>query len=151
MFVSDKCSLAGFKEVIPTRLLVECEIDEKDLGMLVSGVAEVDVTDWRANTTQPIGNPTVDWFWEVLDEFGTEQRARTLQFATGLSRLPPEGFRGLSPRFEVMVDASASKQRLPTAHTCFNRLDLPPYESHETVAEKLTLATQEGCGNFAFR
>ena len=29
------------------------------------------------------------------------------------------------------------------AHTCFNRLDLPPYESAEVLYEKLLLAVEE--------
>lgn len=29
------------------------------------------------------------------------------------------------------------------AHTCFNRLDLPPYESKELLFEKLLLAVEE--------
>lgn len=29
------------------------------------------------------------------------------------------------------------------AHTCFNRLDLPPYESAELLYEKLLLAVEE--------
>jgi hypothetical protein len=38
---------------------------------------------------------------------------------------------------------------LPRSHTCFNRLDLPPYRSYEQLAEKLTAAIEmtEGFGN----
>lgn len=32
---------------------------------------------------------------------------------------------------------------LPRSHTCFNRLDLPPYKSSEQLAEKLTMAIEE--------
>ena len=32
---------------------------------------------------------------------------------------------------------------LPRSHTCFNRLDLPPYKSYEQLVEKLTLAIEE--------
>ncbi len=32
---------------------------------------------------------------------------------------------------------------LPRSHTCFNRLDLPPYKSYEQLAEKLTFAIEE--------
>jgi E3 ubiquitin ligase SMURF1/2 len=35
---------------------------------------------------------------------------------------------------------------LPKAHTCFNRLDLPPYPSEEKMMEKLTQAVEETCG-----
>ena len=32
---------------------------------------------------------------------------------------------------------------LPRSHTCFNRIDLPPYKSSEQLAEKLTYAIEE--------
>eukprot|EP00057_Strongylocentrotus_purpuratus_P028118 XP_011682592.1 PREDICTED: E3 ubiquitin-protein ligase Su(dx) [Strongylocentrotus purpuratus] len=32
---------------------------------------------------------------------------------------------------------------LPRSHTCFNRLDLPPYKSYEQLTEKLTFAIEE--------
>jgi len=35
---------------------------------------------------------------------------------------------------------------LPKAHTCFNRLDLPPYTCEEKMCDKLTQAVEETCG-----
>ena len=32
---------------------------------------------------------------------------------------------------------------LPRSHTCFNRLDLPPYKSYEQLVEKMTFAIEE--------
>lgn len=32
---------------------------------------------------------------------------------------------------------------LPRSHTCFNRLDLPPYKSFEQLVEKMTFAIEE--------
>lgn len=40
----------------------------------------------------------------------------------------------------------ASTNNLPKAHTCFNRLDLPQYETKEKMTEKLTQAVEETCG-----
>lgn len=37
-------------------------------------------------------------------------------------------------------------ENLPKAHTCFNRIDLPPYESYSKMLEKLTQAVEETCG-----
>jgi E3 ubiquitin-protein ligase HUWE1 len=39
---------------------------------------------------------------------------------------------------------------LPTAHTCFNQLDLPAYKSREELHEKLTMAIKEGSEGFGF-
>ena len=32
---------------------------------------------------------------------------------------------------------------LPRSHTCFNRLDLPPYKTYDQFVEKLTFAIEE--------
>lgn len=32
---------------------------------------------------------------------------------------------------------------LPRSHTCFNRLDLPPYRTYEQLVEKLNYAIEE--------
>ncbi|KAG0725914.1 E3 ubiquitin-protein ligase Smurf1 [Chionoecetes opilio] len=37
-------------------------------------------------------------------------------------------------------------ENLPKAHTCFNRIDLPPYDSSVKMLEKLTQAVEETCG-----
>jgi E3 ubiquitin-protein ligase HUWE1 len=39
---------------------------------------------------------------------------------------------------------------LPTAHTCFNQLDLPEYPSEEVMREKLLIAIREGAEGFGF-
>ena len=35
------------------------------------------------------------WFWRVVKEYSNEQRLRLLQFVTGTSSIPLEGFKGL--------------------------------------------------------
>jgi E3 ubiquitin-protein ligase HUWE1 len=41
-------------------------------------------------------------------------------------------------------------KRLPSAHTCFNQLDLPEYESYEVLREQLLTAIEQGTGYFGF-
>jgi E3 ubiquitin-protein ligase HUWE1 len=59
-----------------------------------------------------------------------------LQFVTGTSRVPPEGFGGLKgingpTKFSIHKDFNS--EHLPKAHTCFNQLDLPEYPSKEML------------------
>lgn len=46
--------------------------------------------------------------------------------------------------------AYGAKSRLPSAHTCFNQLDLLEYESKEALQERLLLAIHEGSEGFGF-
>jgi E3 ubiquitin-protein ligase HUWE1 len=78
-------------------------------------------------------------------------RTAFLQFVTGTSRLPSDGFKALQgfngpQKFNIHKDYNT--EHLPRAHTCFNQLDLPPYDSKEALVEKLTLAIIEGKEGF---
>ncbi|CAE8676291.1 unnamed protein product [Polarella glacialis] len=88
--------LKGLHEMVPPSLLAL--FDDKELELLISGLPEIDIEDLKANTeyhNYTSATEQVQWFWKVLTEFSQEQRAWFLQFATGTSRVPVEGFKGL--------------------------------------------------------
>jgi E3 ubiquitin-protein ligase HECW2 len=91
-------------------------------------------------------HPVIEWFWSAIERFDNERRLRLLQFVTGTSSVPYEGFaalRGSNGPRRFCVERWGRPTSLPRAHTCFNRLDLPPYTSHEQLMEKLLLAVEE--------
>lgn len=70
------------------------------------------------------------------------------------TQVPLEGFKALQgadgvKHFNIHKSFSGDKA-LPTAHTCFNQLDLPEYSSEEILRERLTLAVREGSEGFGF-
>ncbi len=75
---------------------------EQELELLISGVPEIDIEDWRRHTRY-VGlfkksgakHAVITWFWEVVEGYSHEERARLLQFSTGSSRLPAQGFKAL--------------------------------------------------------
>lgn len=52
-------------------------------------------------------------------------------------------------RFQIHK-AYGPQDRLPSAHTCFNQLDLIEYSSLEQLRERLALALREGSEGFGF-
>ncbi|XP_041474535.1 E3 ubiquitin-protein ligase SMURF2-like [Lytechinus variegatus] len=144
----------GFHELIPPRLLRP--FDERELELLINGLGKIDVEDWKNNTRLKncsLETAIVQWFWQAVDSFDEEKRARLLQFVTGTSKVPLEGFKALqgstgalSPRLFTIHQIDASTDLLPKAHTCFNRLDIPPYENYSKFLDKLTCAIEETCG-----
>jgi E3 ubiquitin-protein ligase HUWE1 len=71
-----------------------------------------------------------------------------------LSQVPLDGFKALQgadgiKRFNIHK-AFGSTSVLPTAHTCFNQLDLPEYQTEEIMREKLLIAIHEGSEGFGF-
>jgi hypothetical protein len=91
--------LAGLRSVLDDTVLHI--FDYKELDLMLSGLPNIDVTDWRKHTeVRMLGgsNPeleamVVEWFWEVLEGFTQEQRSRLLQYVTGSSGVPVEGFK----------------------------------------------------------
>lgn len=83
-----------------------------------AGVPSIDVDDWKKHTDFKFfthNYPTeleltnIEWFWDVIEDMRNEDRVRLLQFATGTSRVPAQGFKvrckitGRSARF-ISVD-----------------------------------------------
>lgn len=44
------------------------------------------------------------------------------------------------------IEKAGEPTHLPKAHTCFNRLDLPPYTSIEQLEQRLTFALENTSG-----
>ncbi|XP_032582305.1 E3 ubiquitin-protein ligase HECW2 isoform X1 [Drosophila sechellia] len=138
----------GFYEVIDSRLV--SVFDARELELVIAGTAEIDTNDWRLNTEYRSGyhdnHQVIVWFWQVIERFSNEQRLRLLQFVTGTSSIPYEGFsalRGSTGPRRFCIEKWGKPNALPRAHTCFNRLDLPPYPTPELLYEKLLLAVEE--------
>ena len=53
-------------------------------------------------------------------------------------------------KFKISKIFDKNLDRLPTAHTCTNQLELPDYPNKELLYERLTLAISEGKNGFGF-
>ncbi|CAB1344896.1 unnamed protein product [Coregonus sp. 'balchen'] len=141
----------GFNEVIPQHLLKS--FDEKELELIVCGLGKIDIADWKSNTRLKhctTDSNVVKWFWKAVESYDEERRARLLQFVTGSSRVPLQGFKALQgaagPRLFTIHQIDANTNNLPKAHTCFNRIDVPAYEHYDKLYDKLLTAIEETCG-----
>uniref|UniRef100_A0A8C6F840 HECT-type E3 ubiquitin transferase n=1 Tax=Monodon monoceros TaxID=40151 RepID=A0A8C6F840_MONMO len=138
----------GFYEVVDSRLV--SVFDARELELVIAGTAEIDLVDWRNNAEYRggyhDGHLVIRWFWAAVERFNNEQRLRLLQFVTGTSSVPYEGFaalRGSNGLRRFCIEKWGKITSLPRAHTCFNRLDLPPYPSYSMLYEKLLTAVEE--------
>lgn len=116
-----KAFLGGFHEIIPAQLV--SIFNEQELELLISGLPDIDLDDWKNNTEYSgytASSPQVQWFWRAVRSYDQEERAKLLQFATGTSKVPLEGFSALQgangvQRFQIHKDYATN--RLPSAHT----------------------------------
>ncbi|KAF9521135.1 hypothetical protein BS47DRAFT_1357065 [Hydnum rufescens UP504] len=134
--------MSGFSELIPQELINV--FDERELELLIGGMSDIDVDDWTKFTDYrgyEMNDDVIQWFWQ--------RKSRLLQFATGTSRIPVNGFKDLQgsdgPR-RFTIEKSGDPGQLPKSHTCFNRIDLPPYKDYASLEQKLTLAVEETVG-----
>jgi len=145
--------LAGFNELLPLNLIKI--FDEGELELLMCGIGSIDVKDWKHNTVYKgdyhPNHIVIQWFWRVVLSFNNEMRSRLLQFVTGTSRVPMNGFKELygsnGPQL-FTIEKWGNPSNYPRAHTCFNRIDLPPYENYQQLREK-TIKAIEGAEGFA--
>ncbi|KAJ3332713.1 hypothetical protein HDU76_013326 [Blyttiomyces sp. JEL0837] len=140
----------GFNEIIPPELINV--FDERELELLIGGLADIDVDDWKKHTDYrgfTENDETIQNFWKAVRSWDNEKRANLLQFVTGTSRIPVNGFKDLQgsdgPR-RFTIEKTGTLDQLPKSHTCFNRLDLPPYKTYDQLDKKLTLAIEETVG-----
>lgn len=123
--------LTGFHGIIPADLI--SIFNEQELELLISGLPDIDVDDWKSNTeyhNYSAASQQIQWFWRAVRSFDKEEQAKLLQFVTGTSKVPLNGFKELEGmnginRFNIHRDYG-NKERLPSSHTCFNRMLSPP-------------------------
>ncbi|KAG2391709.1 E3 ubiquitin-protein [Vigna angularis] len=112
--------LEGFNELIPRELI--SIFNDKELELLISGLPDI---DFKSESIE------ISCFRVPLDGFSALQ-----------------GISG-SQKFQIHK-AYGSPDHLPSAHTCFNQLDLPEYPSKQHLEERLLLAVHEGSEGFGF-
>jgi E3 ubiquitin-protein ligase NEDD4 len=142
--------MSGFNELIPPDLVNV--FDERELELLIGGIADIDVDDWKKHTDYrgyQEQDEVIQNFWKIVRTWDAEQKSRLLQFTTGTSRIPVNGFKDLQgsdgPR-RFTIEKSGDPAALPKSHTCFNRLDLPPYKTHDVLEHKMSIAVEETLG-----
>jgi hypothetical protein len=103
-------------------------------------------TDWG------VSQELKDWFIQAVEELGHEHAAQNfvgklLLFWTGYQGLPTDIAQyplKLSPAYGPPSNPiRLNNTFLPVSHTCFNKLDLPEYNSKDSLKSKLYQAVME--------
>ena len=115
--------IQGFHELIPEDLVNV--FDERELELLIGGIADIDVEDWKKHTDYrgyTENDEVIQHFWKCIRSWDSEQKSRLLQFATGTSRIPVNGFKDLQgsdgPR-RFTIEKSGEVNQLPKSHTWY--------------------------------
>ena len=118
--------ITGFHELIPADLVNV--FDERELELLIGGIADIDVDDWKKHTDYrgyTEKDEVIQNFWKCIGSWDAEQKSRLLQFATGTSRIPVNGFKDLQgsdgPR-RFTIEKAGEPNQLPKSHTWYVHL-----------------------------
>ncbi|XP_055530268.1 probable E3 ubiquitin-protein ligase HERC4 isoform X2 [Wyeomyia smithii] len=134
----------GFMKVCGGRVLKLFEAQE--LMAVVIGNEEYDWLALEENAEYRNGykssDQTIRWFWEVFHELPLEEKKNFLLFLTGCDRIPIQGMKAI----KIYIQPTTDDKFLPVAHTCFNLLDLPQYQTKEKLKYKLLQAIQQTQG-----
>lgn len=145
-----KAIIDGVNMFVPIEMLKE--FDPEEVQILIGGISKVDIDDMKSNTEYQGGyspsHTVIIWFWEIIESMSQEDLRLLLQFITGTHKVPIGGFAHLygSNGPQKMAISKISKNGLPAAHSCFNRLDLPEYASKDTLKNNLYYAIKETRG-----
>eukprot|EP00747_Dinoflagellata_sp_TGD_P102483 gnl/TRDRNA2_/TRDRNA2_168681_c0_seq1.p1 gnl/TRDRNA2_/TRDRNA2_168681_c0~~gnl/TRDRNA2_/TRDRNA2_168681_c0_seq1.p1 ORF type:complete len:189 (+),score=38.47 gnl/TRDRNA2_/TRDRNA2_168681_c0_seq1:313-879(+) len=135
----------GFTRLCDSPILGSLEPEE--LEAIVCGGRDYDFGHLRAGARYEGFNPNEPYIadlWEVLLCLDERSKKQFLRFATG-SDLVPLG--GLGPlKLKIQKNGAEPVNHLPTAHTCFNLLLLPHYESKDKLRRLLLMAIENAEG-----
>ena len=129
--------VTGFHELIPQDLVNV--FDERELELLIGGIADIDVEDWKKHTDYrgyTESDEGIKNFWVLVRSWDSEQKSRLLQFATGTSRIPVNGFKDLQgsdgPR-RFTIEKSGTAGALPKSHTWYVFLSIIGLDQRGTL------------------
>lgn len=139
--------MEGFTELIPVDLITIFDPNELELllcGLQVNSgsvlfvcflmgvcfssklvsLQDINVNDWKKNTVYKgsynANHTVIINFWKAVYSFTNETRSRLLQFVTGTSRLPMNGFAelwGSNGPQKFAIEKWGAPEQLPRAHT----------------------------------
>ena len=100
-------------------------------------------TEWTRPTVERwqrklrnISGDHYEWFSEILEEWKPSKAELFCWFATSSRQVPMH--------FHFMVYADYDLKRVPVAHTCFSRVDIPRYRSKDALKAGLEKALEYG-------
>lgn len=145
--------LDGFWDAIEPERLWIFRFTAKELEACICGQRRISVREWQ-RATQYVGEEggehrVIKWLWEYLRKSSQERRQQVLHYATGLLRLPIDGFAGIpGGQFTIIMAQHMPNWPMPQGTTCSSTLILYPYESREEFERWLERAIALGGTGF---
>ncbi|KAG0024830.1 hypothetical protein BGZ82_010341 [Podila clonocystis] len=142
-----KAFFQGLSDLIDPKWL--WMFNEQELQVMLGGAqTEISLEDLKKNVVYSnfeVRDPTIQFFWSVVQEMTEEDRRLLIKFITSCARPPLLGFAELNPKLCIR-HAGVEENRLPTSSTCMNLLKLPAFSTRQRLKEKLMYAIHSEAG-----
>ncbi|KAG0030324.1 hypothetical protein BGZ81_002810 [Podila clonocystis] len=142
-----KAFFQGLSDLIDPKWL--WMFNELELQVMLGGAqTEISLEDLKKNVVYSnfeASDPTIQYFWSVVQEMTEEDRRLLIKFITSCARPPLLGFAELNPKLCIR-HAGVEENRLPTSSTCMNLLKLPAFSTRQRLKEKLMYAIHSEAG-----
>ncbi|KAF7682557.1 E3 ubiquitin-protein ligase ptr1 [Astathelohania contejeani] len=112
----------------------------EELKLVFSGVQIIDIDDWKKNTLYEGYTATsnaIILFWKYIESLSINDQMKFIEVTMGIVRLPVGGFGALFHNFKI-YRLGDNQDYLPTVNSCFNRLNLPDYETYDILESKIS-------------
>jgi len=134
--------VSGLTLLIPLEYLML--FDENELELIICGTSKLNLKELKMYHESPgqyshRGETLKEWLWTALSSLQDEDLGRFLQFVTGSSRLPMEGFVALSPS----ISFSGLFGKLPTANKTTCQLTLTDHRDYHDFLSALHTAIRK--------
>jgi hypothetical protein len=151
---------SGIISLIPKDIL--CALDRDELEFILCGDQEISLEDWKENTHYKgiynKSHPIIKWFWDILSKLSNNDLEKFFRFCTGSTRVPIEGFKGLTSNNGKLCGFSIEPRSYDNeemnfiiAHTCFNRIEVPLYPTMEAMEKSIKkIISTPICYQFSF-
>ncbi|RHX99723.1 hypothetical protein DYB36_003766 [Aphanomyces astaci] len=141
--------LLGLHEIVPPELLLV--FDHKEFELLLCGLTDIDMDDWKTSTvtSSNLKGHDVLEFWDVIESLTPPDQAKLLQFATGSSQDPIQGFKGLTSYdgkicYFTLKGTECTPGRYRVIHACYNRIDLPLHPTKNLALTMMLMSKPTG-------
>ncbi|KAG0341367.1 hypothetical protein BG004_006049 [Podila humilis] len=142
-----KAFFSGLSDLIDPKWL--WMFNEQELQVMLGGAqTAISLEDLKKNvvySNYEEDDPTIQFFWSVVEEMPEEERRLLIKFITSCARPPLLGFAELNPKLCIR-HAGVEENRLPTSSTCMNLLKLPAFTTRQRLKEKLLYAIHSEAG-----
>lgn len=151
--------ILGFYSLLPLEIISIYDPDELEL--FLCGEEMIDIKDWKLHTKYKgdfdDDHFIIKWFWKIMEKLTKEELEKFLQFCTGSSRVPAEGFQGLTSKngriclFCIEPKIGEPTNNFIVAHTCFNKIEMPMYDNIKTMEKYIRIIINNPvCFQFSF-